>query len=435
MLKKSNMPALLGGSPAFDYELDKYLTLGTEEQNAVQEVMQTGLLSGFIGAACPEFNGGPKVQELQNNWSSYFNVKHSIAVNSATSGLYAAIGAIGIEPGDEIIVTPTSMTATVAGIVLYQAIPIFADICPDTFCIDPKEIKKKITKKTKAIIGVDIYGETAEWNEINAIAKENNIYTIEDSSQSLGGLYNELKSGTLADIGIYSLNRHKHIHCGEGGICVTNNDNLAERISLIRNHGEAVVDGMEVENISNLIGFNYRMTEIEAAIANEQLKKLDYFVDKRIQACNKIIDKFKNIDGIICPKEQSHTKNVFYYLCFKINKKKLGLSRKAFCAAINAEGIPFGEGGYLPIYLQSMYQKKIAFGTKGYPFKSPFYQKEVDYSPGLCPISEKMWFEDLFYFKIQNFLPKLSDIDKFDFAINKILNNVDEIQTYFNEKD
>jgi dTDP-4-amino-4,6-dideoxygalactose transaminase len=432
-----NKPAILGGKPIFDKQFEPYRTIGIEEQKAVEKVMKSGKLSGYLGAWSPEFYGGSKVRELENHWAEYFNVKHAIVVNSWTSGLYAILGAIGLEPGDEVLVTPTTMTASVAGIVLYQAIPIFVDIDPDTYCIDPKEILKKITNKTKAIIGVNIYGETADWDLINEIAIKNNIITIEDAAQSIGGLYNNIKSGTLADVGGYSLNRHKHIHCGEGGVCVTNNDEIAERIRLIRNHGEAVVADKGTKDIRNIIGFNFRMTELEASIAIEQLKKLERLVDKRISTCKKIIKAFTSFEGISYPKLYSGTsittKHVYYYLCFNFDPLKVGISRKAFVASMKAEGIPLGEGGYIPVYLQPMYQRKIAFGSKGHPFTADYYGKEISYPKGLCPVAEKMWFKQLFYFEIQNFSPNEEQVKNFNNAINKVLKNKEEINNKFKE--
>ena len=275
--KRNNcLPAALGGRKTLSPKLKKYTTIGRSEKIAVNRVLDSGNLSGFIGAWCPQFYGGEQVQKLERSWESFFSVKYAVSMNSATSCLYAAIAALGIEPGDEVIVTPTTMTATITGIVLYQAIPVFADISPDTLCICPEDIKRKITEKTKAIIGVNIYGHNADWNSINSIAKERGIKTIEDASQSIGGIYKGRKSGTNADIGVYSLNRHKHIHCGEGGVCVTNDKDLSIRLSLIRNHGEAVVDDMGISNISGILGVNFRMTEIEASIANQQLRKLNY---------------------------------------------------------------------------------------------------------------------------------------------------------------
>ena len=438
------LPAILGGKPTLRPNLKRYLTIGKEERKAVNQVLNEGNLSGFIGAWCPEFFGGTNVKKLERNWESFFSTDFAVSMNSATSCLYAAIAAIGIEPGDEVIVTPTTMTATITGIVLYQAIPVFADICPDTLCISPTEIEKKITKKTKAIIGVNIYGHNAEWSLINEIAQKSGIKVIEDASQSIGGFYKGKRSGTHADIGVFSLNRHKHIHCGEGGVCVTNNEELATRLRLIRNHGEAVVDDMGTSDISGILGFNFRMTEIEASIADQQLKKLDSLIKKRRDMCHEIINIFTKFDGISIPKghqydllkkdnELNKTNNIYYYLCFLFDARKIGLTRESFVEALNKEGIPCGIGGYMPIYLQAMFQKKIAFGKKGNPFTSSEYKKEINYSRGLCPVAERMWFDDLIYVKVQNFIFSKRQIKKMEFAINKIINSKIEINN-FHEK-
>ena len=219
---------------------------------------------------------------------------------------------------------------------------------------------------------------------------------------------------------------------------MTDNDEFAERIRLIRNHGEAVVDEKGTININNIIGFNFRMTELQAAITIEQLKKLDDLVDERINICESIIDAFSGIDGIDYPKLYSGTstitKHVYYYLCFKIDSQKLGITRKQFIQALAAEGLPFGEGGYMPVYLQPMYQKKIAFGSKGHPFTANTYGKEISYNKGLCPVSERMWFEELFYFQIQNYVPNKEEIKKFKSAIDKVLENKQDIKKYLEDK-
>lgn len=443
--KKNNLPAVLGGRKTLGSNLKKYITIGKKERKAVNQVLDTGNLSGFIGGWCPQFYGGEQVQQLERNWESFFSVKYAVSMNSATSCLYAAIAAIGIEPGDEVIVTPTTMTATITGIVLYQAIPVFADISPDTLCICPEEVKKKITDKTKAIIGVNIYGHNADWDSINSIAKEKGIKTIEDASQSIGGIYNGKKSGTNADIGVFSLNRHKHIHCGEGGVCVTDNKDLSIRLSLIRNHGEAVVDGMGISDISGILGFNFRMTEIEASIANQQLKKLDYFVDNRRKMCHEIINIFTKFDGISIPighqydlsysqSSDKRSTNIYYYLCFILDENKSGISRDLLVKALNCEGIPVGTGGYMPIYLQAMFQRKIAFGKNGLPFISNEYNKEIDYDRGICPVAEEMWFEKLFYIKVQNYIFSSRQIRKMNNALNKIMDNKTQIANFY-EKD
>ena len=260
-MNKLNL-ALLGGVKTIKTPFKVYNSIGQEEANAAIGVIQSGVLSKFIGAWCPDFYGGNKVRELEAEWASYFGVKHAITVNSWTSGLVAAVGAIGIEPGDEVIVPTWTMSATATAILAWNGIPVFADIDEKTFNIDPISVEKNITENTKAIIAVDIFGQSADMNALSSIAKKHHLRLISDSAQSPGALYKGRYAGTLADIGGYSLNYHKHIHTGEGGVLVTNNDLLAEKLRMIRNHAEVVIDGRGDMSLVNMIGYNFRLGEI-----------------------------------------------------------------------------------------------------------------------------------------------------------------------------
>ena len=266
--------AIHGGKPVRSELFPAYITIGEEEKKVVNEVIDSGCLSKYLGSYHEQFNGGVQVNALEEEWASYFGVKHAIAVNSNTSGLYCAVGATGVEPGEEVIVSPYSMCASATAPIVFNAVPVFADIEPNYFCLDPEDIERKITSKTRAIIVVDIFGHPYNIEAINAIAKKHNLIVIEDCAQAPGASINANKAGTFGDMGIFSLNYHKHIQCGEGGIIVTDNDDLAIKCRLIRNHAEAVVEGMGFTDFRNMIGFNFRMTEIEAAIARVQLKKL-----------------------------------------------------------------------------------------------------------------------------------------------------------------
>ena len=443
-------PAILGGQRIWPDPITPYLTIGQEERQAVTEVLDSGLLSGFLGFWDPQFFGGPKVRELEQDWSERFGTKHAVAVNSATSGLIAAVGALGIGPGDEVIVTPCTMSATVSAIVHYQAIPVFADICPHTFCIDPADVERKITDQTKAIVGVDIYGEAADWDALSDIAQRHGLKTLEDAAQAPGGTFNGRNTGTLGDIGIYSLNRHKHVHCGEGGVCVTDDDELADRLRLIRNHAEAVVEGKGTSNLVNLVGYNFRITEIEAAIAVEQLKKLDDFVEQRRALCSKLIEAVGAFDGIsppiaspldeesapkdLCRSPSTSVKHVYYLLGFKLDRNLFGLSRNAFVKALKAEGFPATKGGYKPVYLEPMYQQKIAYGRNGHPFTADYYGKEIDYSPGICPVAERVYYEEFFDFPAQSFFPSDDVISRIVPAIERILSHRDAIELLSDEE-
>jgi dTDP-4-amino-4,6-dideoxygalactose transaminase len=268
-----------------------------KETEAVNRVMTSGVLSNYQGNWSDNFYGGSEVQALEKEWAEYFGVKHAIACNSATSGLWMALNAIGLEgekegwEPDEVIVSPYTMTCSASLPLLFGAKPVFADIEPDYFCIDPDDIERKITPYTKAIIAVDIFGQPCDFDRINEIAERkgkaygHKIYVIEDTAQAPGAKYKGRYAGTLGDIGVYSLNRHKHVHCGEGGICVTNDDDLAFKLRLSVNHSEAVVNDLERQGLLinhpehneliPMVGMNLRMVELSAAIAREQLKKLD----------------------------------------------------------------------------------------------------------------------------------------------------------------
>lgn len=413
--------ALLGGRPVRKKLFPDYDVIGLEEKRAADRAIKSKVLSKFFGSWHPNFYGGPEVRHLEEQWAKYFGVRHAIAVNSCTSGLYAAVGAAGIGPGDEVIVTPYTMSASAAAILVFNGIPVFADIEEDYFCLDYKSVEEKITPSTKAIMAVDLFGHPYDVDKINSLAKKYKLKVIEDAAQSPGAKYKNRYAGTFADIGVFSLNYHKHIHCGEGGIVVTNNDELAERVKLIRNHAEAVVGDKRVRNIVNMLGFNFRMTEIEAAIAGEQLKKLAPLVSARISNCRYIEKGLAGIEAIITPQVRKDCRHVYYLHSFKFKQELAGVSRDVFVRAVRAElactkareneGPRLYPGYSKPLYLQPVYQKKVLYGGKACPFKCSFYKRKVNYDKGLCPTAEKMHFKELFWHDLMHPDMKKKDLD------------------------
>ncbi len=381
--------AVLGGPKSIDLEFKKYNPIGQEELAAANAVIESGVLSQYLGTWHEDFFGGPKVREFEASICDFFDVKHAITVNSWTSGLVAAVGAIDVQPGDEVIVTPWTMSASAAAILHWNAIPVFADIDPQTYNLCPKSIEERISPYTKAIMVADIFGLSANMDAIMAIAKKHNLKVISDAAQAPAARYKGSWAGTLADVGGFSLNYHKHIHTGEGGILVTNDDEIAERLQLIRNHAEVIVEGKGVTNLSNMIGHNFRLGEIECAIGIEQLKKLPKLVRARQALAEQLlsgVDDLKGLSGPLIPYDCEH---VYYVLPFQVDEKILGVSRDRICAAIAAEGVPV-YSRYQNIHLLPAYKNKIAFGRDGFPWSSDICKREVNYEKGICPNAERL---------------------------------------------
>jgi perosamine synthetase len=413
--------AIDGGTPVRIRPFPEYRTIGAEEKAAVAEVLDSGVLSAFLGTWSPEFLGGPRVRKLEEEWAAYFGVDHAVSMNSATSGLYAALGAAGVGPGDEVIVSPYTMSASAAGPLLYNAIPVFADIDPATFCISAETIRKVLTPHTKAIVAVDIFGHPADVDAIMALADERGLTVIEDAAQAPGAKLGERYAGTLGHIGVFSLNYHKHIHSGEGAVVVTDDARLAERLQLIRNHGEVVLQQKPGDcDLNNMIGFNYRMTEIEAAIASEQLKKLDHLLSTRIERANQLTELLSNIGGISTPVVRPDCIHAFYAYALRYDAAAIGVPRARFAEALRAEGIPIAEGYVAPIYLQPLYQQRRLFGGTGSPWNDPAYKGSVSYGRGICPVTEQMHFEELIYTGAVHGQLSEADIEDFAEAFHKV---------------
>ena len=419
--------ALFGGPKAFDENVMRYNTIGKEEASAAKKVVESGVLSQYLGEWDPDFYGGPKVKEFEQSWSDHFRVKHSICINSCTSGLMVAVGAIGLEPGDEVIVSPWTMTATATSILIWNAIPVFADIEDETFNLDPVSIERNITPYTKAIVVTNIFGHAARLNEIMSIAKKYNLKVIEDNAQAPNALYHGKYTGTIADIGVFSLNYHKHIHTGEGGVSVTDDDELAERMQLIRNHGEAVVEEKGVTNLVNMIGYNFRMGEIEAAIGIEQLKKLPAFINEKVEWAGILSEGLKELDGLRIPVVRKNCTHVYYAYPLIVNETEIGTTRDKIFEALTAEGVPALGNKYVNLHLYPMYQKKIVYGSNGFPWTADFYKGDVSYERGICPVAESM--NDNRFLNIGICLVKLDrqKCNKIIDAFRKVWENLDAL--------
>ncbi len=372
-------------------KLKKFNYIDNQEILAAKRVLKSGVLSDFLGSKDENKNnrflGGKYVKKLEENWCKFYKVKHAISVNSWTSGLMIAVGALDIEPGDEIIVPTWTMCATATSILHWNAIPVFADIDPNTFCIDTKKIIKLINKNTKAIITVDIFGHGSEIDELKKIAKKYKLKIISDSAQTPCSFYKNKLIGTHFDIGGYSLNTHKHIQTGEGGILVTNNSYLAKKMRMLRNHGEAIA-GTNKKELINMLGSNFRMTELIAAIAIEQLKKLKKIVKKINYNCNLLNNSLSKLKGLETPIVKKNFTHSYYVYAIKINNRQTGVSRNKIFKELEKFKLDFISKGYQLVHELPLYQKKIAYGSKGFPWS--FKKNKISYSKNICPNAKKL---------------------------------------------
>jgi perosamine synthetase len=279
---------------------------GEEEAQAVLEVMRKGPLTNALGM-------GPKVLEFEKNYAKFAGVKHAVAVNNGTAALNAALLAVGVKHGDEVICPSFTFVATAESIVFAGATPVFADIDPETYTLSPSDVEKALTKKTKAILPVDLYGYSADMKPLREIAEKHGLALIEDAAQAHGTTYQGKPAGVFSDAACWSLYASKNMTTGEGGMITTDDDKMDETLRLIRNHGE------KAKYTSVMMGNNYRMPEVEAAIGIVQLNKLPSFVVKRQQNAQELTNILKKSKRLKLPTETEANKHSWYLYTVKLN--------------------------------------------------------------------------------------------------------------------
>jgi len=329
--------------------------------------------------------GGQKVHMLEEEFAKKYNVKYAIASTSGTSAIHIAIGAINPNPGDEIITAPITDMGTVIGILYQNAIPIFADIDPDSYNVDPTDIEKKITRRTKAILVVHLFGNPCDMDAVMEIGRKYKIPVIEDCCQAYLTYYRGKLVGTIGDIGCFSMQQSKHLTSGDGGITITSNEKYQARMSLFADKGwNRTGPGPRAYLF---LAPNYRMNELTGAVALAQLKKLDKTVTRRNFLGSKLDWLIKDIKGVKPLKVIADTKPSYWVYAFKV----IDWSAENFVKALGAEGIPAG-AGYTgkPIFVcgEAMHSK-LTYGNSHCPFDCPKTDAKIDYNEDLCPIANK----------------------------------------------
>ena len=313
--------------------------IGEEEIEEVLKVLKSGMIAQ-----------GPKVEEFEKEFAKWTGAKYAIATNSGTSALHVALLACGIGKGDEVITTPFTFIATGNSIVYTGAKPVFADIDPETYNIDPSSIEKHITNKTKAIMPVHLYGQPAKMDEIKEIAEKHDLLLIEDSAQAHGATFKDKSVGNIGDIACFSFYPTKNMTTSEGGIITTNNEEFYKKSQIIRAHGASE------RYYHDMIGYNYRMTDISAAIGIAQLKKVEGFTLKRVENANYLNDGLKDVKGIKTPYLQNDSSHAYHQYTIKVENG----DRDKWVEFLNNKGIGTGIHYPIPLYNQPIF-KELGF--------------------------------------------------------------------------
>ena len=317
--------------------------IGKEEIDAVVKVLESGVLTHGLGA-------GPIVTKFEKNFAKFMGAKHAIAVNTGTAALHLALAAANLKTGDEVILPSFTFVATAEVVVMAGAKPVFVDINPETYNISPEKIEKAITKKTRAIMPVDLYGLPADMQPIKEIAEKHGLLIIEDAAQAHGAKYKGKPPGAFADAACWSFYASKNITTGEGGMVTTNDDELAEKMRFMRSHGE------KEKYKSLMLGHNYHMTEIQAAIGCVQLEKLPKFSEKRRKNAEKLTSNLKNSRKLKLPTEPKGYQHSWYLYTVRLKNAK-EKERDEIVEKLRQKGIDAQVYYKCPIHLMPYYSK------------------------------------------------------------------------------
>jgi len=336
---------------------------------------------------------GPGVQVFEDGLARYVGARYAVAVSSGTAALHAAMFALEIEPGDEVIVPPMTFAATANCVVYRGGTPVFVDVEQDTLLIDPRKIEEKITPRTRAIIAVDYTGQPCDWDALHAIAVRHGLKLVADACHSLGGEYKNRKCGTLADLNVFSFHPVKHITTGEGGMITTDDPDLAARMRIFRNHG-ITTDHRQREAKGSWfyemieLGYNYRITDIQCALGTSQLEKMPAWLARRREIALLYDEAFSEMPSINPLEVRPDVHHAYHLYVVRLDRSRPGPSREEVFTGLRSRGIGVNVH-YIPVHLH------------------PFYKKNYRTHPGMCPVAEDAY-ESIFSLPMY---PGMSDCD------------------------
>ena len=348
--------------------------IGEEELKNVVEAVKSGWVS----------SKGKFIEELESSFAKYIGVKYGIATSNGTAALHLALAALNVGEGDEVIIPDLTFSATINTVIYTGAKPVIVDINPDYWCIDPTKLEKAITPNTKAIIPVHLHGHPCDMNAMMEIASRHNLYVIEDAAEAHGAEYMGRKVGSLGHISCFSFYGNKIITTGEGGMCLTNDKELAEKIRILRDHGMNPVK----RYWHDVVGFNYRMTNLQAALGLAQLGKIERFIEKKRKIAKIYAEELSSIEGITLHPEMPWAKCIYWLYSILIDNKKTKTARDELAKKLEENGIETRNFFY-PLHEMPIYRKYANFT---YPVSSKISKQGLN-----LPSSVKLSEEDVKY--------------------------------------
>jgi dTDP-4-amino-4,6-dideoxygalactose transaminase len=375
--------AVLGGRPVRAAPWPKWPLFTDQDVAVLGAVLRDGRLTSITG---------PKVQEFEQAFAAKFGSRHAVATCNGVTALHLALAALGVGPGDEVIVPAHTFIGTAIPVLMANAVPVFVDVDLDTFNIDPAKIEAAITERTRALLPVHLNGLAADLDAVFTLAGKHGLPVIEDACQAHGGTYKGRTLGTLGRIGAFSFFEDKVITTGEGGMLITDDDGLYEQARRLRSYGEERVTSIGERKYEHVaLGFNYRMGALNAAVGLGQLPRLEAMVEKRNRNAAYLRRRLlEEAPGILPPKEVPGCRHAYYKFVCRIDRKVLEVDAPTAVEAIKAEGVAATPRYPTPLPLQKVFREKIGYGGTDCPYGCRYYGREPAFLRGSWPVAERI---------------------------------------------
>jgi len=404
--------ALYGGEKVKTTPFGSGVRFGDEELKNLKEALEQNTLFYWYG---------DKVKELNRKFAKLYGIKYCVAASSGTAAIHVALGVCGVTAGDEVITSPITDMGTVIGILYQNAIPVFADLDPHSYNLDPASVEAKITNKTKAIVVVHLTGGPADMDPIMEIAKKHHLKVIEDCAQSYLATYKGKLLGTIGDVGCFSLNDFKQISAGDGGLLITNNQEMYEAAMRFADKNYQRMPSKTATRDVPFLAPNYRMNELTGAVGLSQLSRIESICKRRTEIGDRISAAMADLPGIDPPKVENDSTSTYWFYMFRVDEEVAGVNRDLFSDALGAEGID-NERGYIPtcIYDYDLFANRNAYDGTNCPFDCKYNGHDIHYYSGMCPTAEKV-LDTAVRFNINEFNTD-EDVDAIITAIRKVAN-------------